>query len=76
MPNMSAALLQEPKPADPATAVRGAHHCPARSEVAFHLHEELDLGPGNDAGFDETGSEDVLFSTFMDIEKISSSPPP
>ncbi|KAL5209935.1 hypothetical protein ABZP36_005558 [Zizania latifolia] len=66
--------MQEPKPADPAEAMHGAHHRRARSEVAFRLHDELDLGPGGGAGFDEIGSEDDLFSTFMDIEKISSGP--
>ncbi|KAM3313424.1 hypothetical protein ACQJBY_032802 [Aegilops geniculata] len=85
--------MQQPKPADPpgrpfpppspsmaaaATAMRGAHHRRARSEVAFRLPDDLDIGGGADgdgsAGFDEIGSEDDLFSTFMDIEKISSGP--
>jgi hypothetical protein len=58
--------------------MRGAHHRRARSEVAFRLPDDLDLGSAGDgdasAGFDEIGSEDDLFSTFMDIEKISSGP--
>lgn len=85
--------MQQPKPADPparpfpppspamaaaATAMRGAHHRRARSEVAFRLPDDLDLGSAGEgdgsAGFDEIGSEDDLFSTFMDIEKISSGP--
>ena len=68
-----------PPPAAPApAAARGAHHRRARSEVAFRLPDDLGLGggggPDGDA-FDEIGSEDDLFSTFMDIEKISSSGP-
>ncbi|KAG0551224.1 hypothetical protein BDA96_01G405100 [Sorghum bicolor] len=68
-----------PPPAAPASAAaRGAHHRRARSEVAFRLPDDLGLGggggPDGDA-FDEIGSEDDLFSTFMDIEKISSSGP-
>ncbi|KAF0913658.1 hypothetical protein E2562_023759 [Oryza meyeriana var. granulata] len=69
--------MQDPKPADPASAaaaMRGAHHRRARSEVAFRLPDDLDLGGGGAGAFDEIGSEDDLFSTFMDIEKISSGP--
>lgn len=47
------------------------HHRRARSEVAFRFPDDLGLGGGADGGgFDEIGSEDDLFSTFMDIEKI------
>ncbi|XP_062215671.1 transcription factor RF2b-like [Phragmites australis] len=64
----------QPFPPPPLLAARGAHHRRARSEVAFRLPD--DLGGGGDGdGFDEIGSEDDLFSTFMDIEKISSSGP-
>jgi len=81
---------QQPEPADPPgrafppppaparAAARGAHHRRARSEVAFRLPDDLGLGGGGGPegdGFDEIGSEDDLFSTFMDIEKISSSGP-
>ncbi|KAK3151554.1 hypothetical protein QOZ80_3AG0247390 [Eleusine coracana subsp. coracana] len=80
--------MQQPEPTDPpgraafppppASARPGAHHRRARSEVAFRLPDDLDLGggggPGGD-GLDEIGSEDDLFSTFMDIEKISSAGP-
>ncbi|KAK1650271.1 hypothetical protein QYE76_068076 [Lolium multiflorum] len=58
-------------------AMRGAHHRRARSEVAFRLPDDLDLASAAadaSAAFDEIGSEDDLFSTFMDIEKISSGP--
>ncbi|XP_066320718.1 transcription factor RF2b-like [Miscanthus floridulus] len=54
----------------------GHRHRRARSEVAFRLPDDLGLGGGPDGdAFDEIGSEDDLFSTFMDIEKISSSGP-
>jgi hypothetical protein len=84
--------MQQPEPTDPpgraapafpppapSAARLGAHHRRARSEVAFRLPDDLDLGgggggPGGD-GLDEIGSEDDLFSTFMDIEKISSAGP-
>ena len=82
--------MQQPEHADPPSrgfpppaapvpaAARGVHHRRARSEVAFRLPDDLGLsgggGPDGDA-FDEIGSEDDLFSTFMDIEKISSSGP-
>ncbi|KAG8095114.1 hypothetical protein GUJ93_ZPchr0012g20793 [Zizania palustris] len=54
------------------------HHRWARSEVASCMPDDLSLGPGVGisvsigTGFDEIGSEDDLFSVFMDIEKISS----
>ncbi|XP_062211178.1 transcription factor RF2b-like [Phragmites australis] len=77
--------MQPPEPTDPpgrpfpplpAPVARGAHHRRARSEVAFRLPDDLGLGGGGDGdGFDEIGSEDDLFSTFMDIEKISSADP-
>ncbi|KAL6649879.1 hypothetical protein ACP70R_014103 [Stipagrostis hirtigluma subsp. patula] len=81
-------MQQQPEPADPpgqrpflpppaAPPARGAHHRRARSEVAFRLPDDLGLAGGGDGdGFDEIGSEDDLFSTFMDIEKISSSSGP
>ncbi|KAL6896614.1 hypothetical protein ACP4OV_007186 [Aristida adscensionis] len=48
---------------------RAGHHRRARSEVAFRLPDEL--GGGGGGGFDEIGSEDDLFSTFMDMDKIA-----
>ncbi|KAL6657362.1 hypothetical protein ACP70R_005142 [Stipagrostis hirtigluma subsp. patula] len=47
-----------------------AHHRRARSEVAFRLPDDLG-GGGGGGGFDEIGSEDDLFSTFMDMDKIA-----
>ncbi|PWZ05141.1 Transcription factor RF2b [Zea mays] len=70
-----------PPPAVPApapVAARAAHHRRARSEVAFRLPDDLGIGGGGGPDgdtFDDIGSEDDLFSTFMDIEKISSSGP-
>jgi hypothetical protein len=48
---------------------RAAHHRRARSEVAFRFPD--DLGSGGGGSFDEIGSEDDLFSTFMDMDKIA-----
>jgi hypothetical protein len=48
---------------------RAAHHRRARSEVAFRFPD--DLGGGGGGSFDEIGSEDDLFSTFMDMDKIA-----
>ncbi|KAF8656565.1 hypothetical protein HU200_060626 [Digitaria exilis] len=50
-------------------APRAGHHRRARSEVAFRFPD--DLGSAGGAGFDEIGSEDDLFSTFMDMDKIA-----
>ncbi|KAK9159288.1 hypothetical protein Scep_005862 [Stephania cephalantha] len=62
--------------ANPTGAVfRGSHHRRAHSEVNFRLPEDLDLVPDPfdvSTSFDEIGSEDDLFSTYMDIEKIGS----
>ncbi|KAL8520345.1 hypothetical protein ACS0TY_011043 [Phlomoides rotata] len=58
-------------------AMRLSHHRRAHSEVNFRLPEDLDLASDPfDApagSFEEMGSEDDLFSTFMDIEKLSGS---
>jgi hypothetical protein len=48
---------------------RASHHRRARSEVAFRFSDDLAGGVGG--GFDEIGSEDDLFSTFMDMDKIA-----
>ncbi|KAG8380968.1 hypothetical protein BUALT_Bualt06G0071600 [Buddleja alternifolia] len=56
-------------------AMRPSHHRRAQSEVNFRLPEDLDLvsDPFDAAAgsFEEMGSEDDLFSTYMDIEKLS-----
>ncbi|MQL85794.1 hypothetical protein Taro_018326 [Colocasia esculenta] len=58
----------------PSSVPRFPHHRRAQSELAFRISEELDFGAGDalPAGFDEIGSEDDLFCTYMDIEKIGS----
>ncbi|KAK1677880.1 hypothetical protein QYE76_038728 [Lolium multiflorum] len=48
-----------------ATAPARSQHRRARSEVAFRFPD------ADGGGFDEIGSEDDLFSTFMDMEKIA-----
>lgn len=54
------------------TAMRPSQHRRAQSEVNFRLPEDLDLAFDAPAGsFEEMGSEDDLFSTYMDIEKLS-----
>lgn len=56
-------------------ATKPANHRRAHSEVNFRLPEELDLGSDPfDApvgSVEEMGSEDDLFSTYMDMEKLS-----
>ncbi|GFY84470.1 Basic-leucine zipper (bZIP) transcription factor family protein [Actinidia rufa] len=61
---------------NPTAAFRSAHHRRAHSEVNFRMPDDLDLGPdpfgGPPGGFDEIGSEDDFFSTYMDVEKLGS----
>ncbi|KAG8390174.1 hypothetical protein BUALT_Bualt01G0056000 [Buddleja alternifolia] len=55
-------------------SMRPSHHRRAQSEVNFRLPEDLDLVPDPfDGSFEEMGSEDDLFSTYMDIEKLARS---
>lgn len=60
----------------PTASFRTAHHRRAHSEVNFRLPDDLDLGSdtfdGPSGSFDEFGSEDDLFCTYMDIEKLGS----
>ncbi|GER46586.1 basic-leucine zipper transcription factor family protein [Striga asiatica] len=55
--------------------MRPAHHRRAHSEVNFRLPEDMDLASDPfDApagSFEEMGSEDDLFSTYMDMEKLA-----
>ncbi|KAL3521312.1 hypothetical protein ACH5RR_019461 [Cinchona calisaya] len=59
-------------------AFRPTHHRRAHSEVNYRIPEDLDLvtdpfdAPVG-SSFDEMGSEDDLFSTYMDIEKLGGS---
>ncbi|PKA67143.1 Transcription factor RF2b [Apostasia shenzhenica] len=53
--------------------MRCPHHRRATSEVAFRIQEDFGLSSGDPiatGSFEETGSDDDLFSAFMDIEKI------
>ncbi|KAG5533627.1 hypothetical protein RHGRI_027720 [Rhododendron griersonianum] len=60
----------------PTASFRTAHHRRAHSEVNFRLPDDLDLGSdpfdGPSGSFDEFGSEDDLFCTYMDMEKLGS----
>ncbi|KAG8079313.1 hypothetical protein GUJ93_ZPchr0007g5039 [Zizania palustris] len=61
-----------PQTAAPSRGGAPPHHRRARSEAAVRFPDDLGLGAGADGGgFDEIGSEDDLFSTFMDMEKIA-----
>ncbi|XP_047316167.1 bZIP transcription factor 18 [Impatiens glandulifera] len=57
-------------------AFRGSHHRRAHSEMHFRLPDDLDLVSdpfnGSAGSFDEIGSEDDIFCTYMDIEKLGS----
>lgn len=59
--------------------IRNSGHRRAHSEVNFRIPDDLDLGPdsfknASGSSFDELGSEDDLFCTYMDIEKLGSRP--
>ncbi|KAL8470959.1 hypothetical protein ACS0TY_033509 [Phlomoides rotata] len=58
-------------------AMRLSSHRRAHSEVNFRLPEDLDLAldpfDAPTGSFEEMGSEDDIFSTSMDIEKLSKS---
>ncbi|XP_010525409.1 PREDICTED: transcription factor RF2b-like [Tarenaya hassleriana] len=58
-------------PAPTPTPFRGPYHRRAHSEVQFRLPEDMDLSDPF-GGFDDLGSEDDLFCSYMDIEKLGS----
>ncbi|XP_019059356.1 PREDICTED: transcription factor RF2b-like isoform X2 [Tarenaya hassleriana] len=66
-----------PPPANPGAAApapapfRGPYHRRAHSEVQFRLPEDLELSDPF-GGFDDLGSADDLFCSYMDIEKLGS----
>ncbi|WOK95869.1 hypothetical protein Cni_G04576 [Canna indica] len=66
-PAAGASASMFPAPAPP---LRGPHHRRARSELAFRLPEDDPVVAPATGGVDEIGSEDDLFCTFMDIDKI------
>ena len=63
---------------NPATSFRGGHHRRAHSEVNFRIPEDLHLVSDpfdiGSASFEEMGSEDDLFCTYIDVEKLGSRP--
>ena len=72
---MTAFRGQSPSP-NPGFPARGSYHRRAQSEVQFRIPDDLDLlsdpFDGPSASFEELGSEDDLFCTYMDIEKFGS----
>ncbi|PON66157.1 Basic-leucine zipper transcription factor [Trema orientale] len=74
--NPTSTMLGNPNP-NPNSA--GAGHRRAHSEVSFRLPEDMmDLSPSDPfnaggsstASFEEIGSEDDLFSTYIDVDKL------
>ena len=76
-PHTMTTSFPNPNPGFPA---RGSYHRRAQSEVQFRIPDDLDLlsdpFEGPSASFEELGSEDDLFCTYMDIEKFGSEPAP
>ncbi|CAL9170758.1 transcription factor RF2b-like [Musa acuminata AAA Group] len=72
LPSNESPVAPAPLPAEAAGAPPSMfpvpHHRRARSELAFRLPDDLDLRGA--VPVDEIGSEDDLFCTFMDIDKI------
>ncbi|XP_071732723.1 transcription factor RF2b-like [Rutidosis leptorrhynchoides] len=72
--------MQDPNTKPPNTPssfpFRTSHHRRAHSDVNFRLPEDLDLVSDSfdapSGSFEDIGSEDDLFSTYMDIEKLGS----
>ncbi|XP_057979371.1 transcription factor RF2b [Malania oleifera] len=67
---------QKPFTATTSFSIRGSHHRRAHSELNFRIPDDLDIfsDPFDvpSASFEEIGSEDDLFRTYMDIEKFGS----
>ncbi|KAK9050510.1 hypothetical protein SSX86_030520 [Deinandra increscens subsp. villosa] len=66
-----------PDPMNPAPfPFRASHHRRAHSEVNYRLPDDLDLPSDTfdapSGSFEDLGSEDDLFSTYMDMEKLGS----
>ncbi|KAL8129052.1 hypothetical protein V2J09_018207 [Rumex salicifolius] len=56
----------------PPSSYRGPHHRRAHSEVSFRISDDMDLSSDPFAGSsnEEIGSEDDLFTTYIDVEKL------
>ncbi|CAN4101431.1 unnamed protein product [Withania somnifera] len=73
-PSNSNSVKLPRQPTSFSATVRPSHHRRAHSEVNFRFPEDLDLvtdpfdAPAG--SFEEIGSEDDFFSTYMDIEKL------
>ncbi|XP_071734367.1 transcription factor RF2b-like [Rutidosis leptorrhynchoides] len=71
--------MQDPSKTNNAASFpfRPSHHRRAHSEMNFRLPDDLDLPSdpydGPSGSFEELGSEEDLFCTYMDIEKLGSS---
>ncbi|XP_039023447.1 bZIP transcription factor 18-like [Hibiscus syriacus] len=66
VPSTTQALPTFPNP----TTFRGSYHRRAQSEVQFRIPDDLDLASDP---FEAIGSEDNLFCSYMDIEKLGGS---
>ncbi|CAM8913546.1 unnamed protein product [Rhodiola kirilowii] len=68
--------LPNPPFGNPSLPSRSTHHRRAHSEVNFRIPDDLDLVSdpfdAPSGSFEELGSEDDLFCTYMDIEKFGS----
>jgi len=55
-----------------ANLFRGPHHRRAHSEVSFRIPDDMDLSsePFTGSSTEEMGSEDDLFSTYIDVNKL------
>lgn len=60
---------------NPPTSFRGPHHRRAHSELTFRLPDDVDLSSSEHlnasaASLEEIPSEDDLFSTYIDVDKL------
>ncbi|GMH11225.1 hypothetical protein Nepgr_013066 [Nepenthes gracilis] len=54
------------------SSFRGSHHRRAHSESCFRIPDDMDLSsdPFNGSSAEDLGSEDDLFSTYIDVDKL------
>ncbi|KNA05724.1 hypothetical protein SOVF_187760 isoform A [Spinacia oleracea] len=66
--NANSTLFGNPTP----NPFRGPHHRRAHSEVSFRIHDDMDLSsdPFTGSSTEEIGSEDDLFTTYIDVDKL------
>ncbi|XVF24336.1 hypothetical protein REPUB_Repub13aG0119000 [Reevesia pubescens] len=71
IPSNASSSTTQTAPSFPnSTPFRGSHHRRAQSEVQFRIPDDLDLVSDP---FEGLGSEDDLFCSYMDIEKLGGS---